>query len=319
MDKTNCGQMKNKITLTVFIFLLTGFCFAQKLGSFAGGFLRMGTSARAVAMGSSFTAEIDEGFAAYHNPATLVHLKKSHAGFSNHFLMLDRQLMAANFSMPLPPSASIGVSWIGAGVDNIDGRSMSGEHTKNLSTSENSYMLSFAQTILPWLSVGLNVKVLRHQLPVNTMDLTGKGVGMDFGVFIKTESGANYGLMIQDLNSRYQWKTDKIYERGKVYIEQFPTLYRFGSTFNYNNTYVTADAGVAMSGSSIVGYVARIGVEYQYLEHYYLRGGFGNGRVGVGLGLDWSLFEDLDSRLDYSFALEGAAGISHVFTYAFSF
>jgi len=233
--------------------------------------------------------------------------------------MLDRQFMTVNVSMPLPPSAAIGVSWIGAGVDNIDGRSMSGEHTKNLSTSENAYMLSFAQAMLPWLSVGLNVKVLRHQLPVNTMDLTGKGVGMDFGIFIKTKSGANYGIMVQDLNSRYQWKTDKIFERGKVYIEQFPTLYRLGSTFNYSNTYITADAGVVMSGSDLVGYSARFGVEYQYLEHYYLRGGFGNGRVGIGLGLDWSLFEEMDSRLDYAFTLEGAAGISHVFTYAFSF
>ena len=308
-----------KITINLVLILLTNFCFAQKLGSYAGGFLRMGTSARAVAMGSSFTAEIDKSFAAYYNPATLIHLKKSHAGFSNHFLMLDRQLMTVNISMPLPPSAAIGVSWIGAGVDNIDGRSMSGEHTKNLSTSENAYMLSFAQAMLPWLSVGLNVKVLRHQLPVNTMDLTGKGVGMDFGIFINTKSGANYGIMVQDLNSRYQWKTDKIFERGKVYIEQFPTLYRFGSTFNYSNAYVTADAGVVMSGSDLVGYSARVGIEYQYLEHYYLRGGFGNGRVGVGLGLDWSLFEEMDSRLDYSFTLEGAAGISHVFTYAFSF
>ena len=113
--------------------------------------------------------------------------------------------------------------------------------------------------------------------------------------------------------------SNEIFERGKVYIEQFPTLYRFGSTFNYNNAYVTADAGVVMSGSDLVGYSARLGIEYQYLEHYYLRGGFGNGRVGVGLGLDWSLVEEMDSRLDYSFTLEGAAGISHVFTYAFSF
>ena len=311
--------MKNDIINSIAVLFLTSLCFSQNQGSFAGGFLRMGTSARAVAMGSSFTAEVDKSFAAYHNPASLIHLKESHAGFSNHFLMLDRQLMTVNISMPLPPSAAIGVSWIGAGVDKIDGRNIAGQHTKNLSTSENAYMLSFAQTMLPWLSVGLNVKILRHQLPVNTMDLTGKGVGMDFGIFIRTKAGVNYGIMVQDLNSRYQWKTDKIFERGKVYIEQFPTLYRIGSTFNYSSTYITADAGVALNGSNVVGYIARFGIEYKYLEHYYLRGGFGNGRVGVGVGLDWSLFKDMDSRLDYSFSLERAAGISHVFTYAFSF
>ena len=308
-----------KLIILFMLFMSMSLSVAQKQGSYAGGFLRMGTSARAVAMGSSFTAEIDKGFAAYHNPATLTHLKKSHVGFSNHFLMLDRQLMTVNISIPLPPSAAIGVSWIGAGVDNIDGRSMAGEHTKNLSTSENAYMLSFAQTMLPWLSIGLNVKVLRLELSVNSMELSGKVVGMDFGIFIKTKSGANYGIMVQDLNSRYQWKTDKIFERGKVYIEQFPTMYRFGSTFNYSKAYITTDAGIVMSGSNLVAYTARFGVEYKYLEHYYLRGGFGNGRVGVGLGLDWSLFEDMDSRLDYAFTLEGAAGISHVFTYAFTF
>ena len=136
------------------------------------------------------------------------------------------------------------------------------------------------------------------------MDLTGKGVGMDFGIFIKSKTGANLALMIQDLNSRYQWKTDKIFERGKVYIEQFPTLYRVGSTFDYSDVYFTADAGVVMNGGEVIDFSARLGAEYIYMDHYYLRGGFGNGRVGVGLGLDWSLFEDQDSRLDYAFSSE---------------
>ena len=39
--------------------------------SYSGAFLRMGTSARSLSMGSGFTAEIDQGFAAYHNPAAL--------------------------------------------------------------------------------------------------------------------------------------------------------------------------------------------------------------------------------------------------------
>ena len=71
----------------------------------------MGTSARSVAMGASFTAEIDQGFSAYYNPASLVHLKNLRASFSNHFLMLDRQLLTINVSAPLPPSAAVGLAW----------------------------------------------------------------------------------------------------------------------------------------------------------------------------------------------------------------
>ena len=145
--------MRRIIEITIFAILIQ-FSVAQQRGSFAGGFLRMGTSARAVAMGSAFTAEIDKGFAAYYNPASIVHLKNSQAGFSNHFLMLDRQLMTVNISMPMPPSSAIWISWIVAGVDHIDGRNTAGQHTKNLSTSENAYMSSSAQTVLPWLSLG---------------------------------------------------------------------------------------------------------------------------------------------------------------------
>ena len=76
---------------------------ASDKASFAGGFLRMGASARAMAMGSGFTAEIDAGFAAYHNPGSMVFTNKRQLGFSHHFLPLSRRFMAANFSIPIPP------------------------------------------------------------------------------------------------------------------------------------------------------------------------------------------------------------------------
>ena len=287
--------------------------------SFAGGFLRMGASARAMAMGSGFTAEIDAGFAAYHNPGSMVFTNKRQLGFSHHFLPLSRRFMAANFSIPIPPSAGLGIAWISAGTDKIDGRTSSGEHTQYLSTSEDAFMISFAQRILPWFSAGLNIKILKHQLPMNTMDLAGKGMGMDFGVFIRTEKGANLAFMVQDLNSRYHWKTDKIFERGKEYVEQFPTLYRAGTTFHYGKAYVAADGGMIMNGKELLGYTIRIGGEYPYMDHYFIRAGLGNGRMSVGVGLDWSLLKDNDAKLDYAFVFENPAGSAHIFTYAFTF
>ncbi len=303
------------------IFILTAAALlnAGDKASFAGGFLRMGASARAMAMGSGFTAEIDAGFSAYHNPGSMVFTNKRQLGFSHHFLPLSRRFMAANISTPIPPSAGLGIAWISAGTDKIDGRTSSGEHTQYLSTSEDAFMISFAQRILPWFSAGLNIKILKHQLPMNTMDLAGKGMGMDFGVFIRTEKGANLAFMVQDLNSRYHWKTDKIFERGKEYVEQFPTLYRAGTTFHYGKAYVAADGGMIMNGKELLGYTIRIGGEYPYMDHYFIRAGLGNGRMSVGVGLDWSLLKDNDAKLDYAFVFENPAGSAHIFTYAFTF
>ena len=303
----------------IYLILALTFINGQSYASFAGSFLRMGSSARSMAMGSAFTAEIDPGFAAYHNPASMVFLERRQLGFSHHLLPLDRRFTATNFSIPLPPTASLGVAWISARVDKIDGRTGAGQHTQYLSTSEDAFMVSFAQQLFPWFSAGINVKILRHQLPINEVDLSGKGIGMDFGIFVKTNSGANLAFMIQDLNSRYQWKTDKIFEKGKVYAEQFPTIYRLGTTLQYNEFYVTADGGILMNASETVGYTVRLGTEYQYLDNYYFRAGLGNRRMSVGVGLDWSFIKENNARLDYAFVFENPAGAAHIFTYAISF
>ena len=303
----------------IYLILALTFINGQSYASFAGSFLRMGSSARSMAMGSAFTAEIDPGFAGYHNPASMVFLERRQLGFSHHLLPLDRRFTATNFSIPLPPTASLGVAWISAGVDKIDGRTGAGQHTQYLSTSEDAFMVSFAQQLFPWFSAGINVKILRHQLPINEVDLSGKGIGMDFGIFVKTNSGANLAFMIQDLNSRYQWKTDKIFEKGKVYAEQFPTIYRLGTTLQYNEFYVTADGGILMNASETVGYTVRLGTEYQYLDNYYFRAGLGNRRMSVGVGLDWSFIKENNARLDYAFVFENPAGAAHIFTYAISF
>ena len=60
----------------IFILATAALLNAGDKASFAGGFLRMGASARAMAMGSGFTAEIDAGFSAYHNPGSMVFTNK---------------------------------------------------------------------------------------------------------------------------------------------------------------------------------------------------------------------------------------------------
>lgn len=310
--------MKEKL-IKIFAILLISTVNASSFGSYSGSFLRMGTSARAIAMGNGFTSELDNGFTAYHNPASLPFSLKRQIGFSNHFLPLDRRLMAASFSTPLPPTASLGIGWISAGVDKIDGRNSSGKHTQYLSTSENAFVISFAQRFFPWLSIGMNLKILQHQLPINSTDLAGKGIGVDFGIRMNTKSGVKLALMVQDLNSRYQWKTDKIYERGKVYIDQFPTIIRLGTNFDYKNFHIVGDFGALSNQGQILGYSLRFGGEYKYLNNYYIRAGLGNRRMSVGVGLDWSLLREKDGRLDYAFVYENPAGAAHIFTYAFTF
>ena len=305
------------------IIIITSLSFAADYAGYSGAFLRMGTSARSLAMGSGFTAEIDQGFSAYHNPASVAFLNKRQLAFSHHALNLDRRLMMSSISTGIPPTAGLGVAWVSSGVDNIQGRSTSGYKTQILSTSEDAIFISFAQRITPWLALGINVKILNHQLPMNESELAGKGTGFDIGFMVLPEEKLRFAFMIQDLNTNYQWNTGQVFEgEGRIYKESFPTMYRLGTTFTFQRIYFVGDIGVVANQDDILGMTMRFGGEYHISENYFIRGGFGNSRFSLGAGLNFTFLNLNDAFFDYAVVIEphsASQGMIHVFTYAFNF
>ena len=305
------------------IIIITSLSFAADYAGYSGTFLRMGTSARSLAMGSGFTAEIDQGFSAYHNPASVAFLNKRQLAFSHHALNLDRRLMMSSISTGIPPTAGLGVAWVSSGVDNIQGRSTSGYKTQILSTSEDAIFISFAQRITPWLALGINVKILNHQLPMNESQLAGKGTGFDIGFMVLPEEKLRFAFMIQDLNTNYHWNTGQVFEgEGRIYKESFPTMYRLGTTFTFQRIYFVGDIGVVANQDDILGMTMRFGGEYHLSENYFIRGGFGNSRFSLGAGLNFTFLNLNDAFFDYAVVIEPhsvSQGMIHVFTYAFNF
>lgn len=310
------------------IIILILFCSVLSPADYAGysgSFLRMGTSARSMAMGSGFTAELDKGFSAYHNPAGTAFLETRQASFIYHSLSLDRRFISTSFAMHLPPTAGVGIAWVSSGVNGIDGRTTAGEHTKTLSTSEDAFYITFAQRLQKWISVGINIKILFTQLPMNESDLTGKGLGFDVGVIIDPGKRLKIGLMVQDLNSYYQWNSSNVFEtEGRVYRDVFPSIFRIGATYKTRQLNIVGDlgfiAGDKTDGSyGHLGQSLRVGVEYIYKKNYFFRGGFGNGRIGVGGGMNFSFVNKNDAFLDYALVLESPTGFAHIISYAFHF
>ena len=66
---------KNKQILLVSL-LLISFLDAQRLGYGSAGFLKRGMSARAISMGSAYTALVDDPSAVFWNPAGLLNKKE---------------------------------------------------------------------------------------------------------------------------------------------------------------------------------------------------------------------------------------------------
>lgn len=306
-----------KILLSIFFLSMVT---AQDWGGQPGGFLRMGMTARSIAMGGGFTAELDRSFATFHNPAWAAFLTHRQVGSSFSNLSLDRRVAGSSFATPLPPTAGLGIGWVNAGVTDIQGRYSTGMKSNMMQTGENALYISFAQRILPWISFGANVKILRYDLPITESDqLTGSGIGFDIGLLIKTGKFNTIGIMIQDLSSNYQWDTGDVYAEGRLYKEEFPTLYRIGSKIVHKELVIVGDIGLITDHESYTGFIPRLGVEYGFLDQYYFRGGYGNGRKAFGLGYEYGLFKPHDSLIDYAFSMDWATQYAHTISYAFRF
>ena len=304
--------MKKYLIHTIFIF---SFSLPQDYAGLSGSFLRVGVTARSIAMGGAFTAEKDHGFSTFYNPAWAAFLVDRQVGLSYSSMSLDRRLSGLSFATPLPPTAGLGIAWVSAGVTDIQGRSSAGEKTTVMQTSEDALMVSFAQRILPWFSFGVNIKILQNQLPINE-SYKGSGIGFDVGLLFKSGKSTTFGLMIQDINSMYNWDSGDLYAQGRIYSEYFPTIYRFGTKFNYKSIRVVADAGFItnyrigkeLSEDIFINLMPRVGVEYTYQDLYFFRGGLGNGRIAFGWGLEYD--SNKKSRFSHRLHILNGLGIS---------
>jgi hypothetical protein len=181
-------------------------------------------------------------------------------------------------------------------------------------------MITFAQRIVPWISIGANFKLLRYDLPITESDqISGSGIGFDIGLLIKAGTYSTFGIMVQDLSSNYQWNTNEIYTQGGPYKDEFPTIYRIGSRFNNKGLIIIGDVGVITDHKTYTGFLPRLGVEYGFLDQYYFRGGYGNGRMAFGIGYEYGLFKPRDSHIDYAFSMDWVSQTAHTISYAFSF
>ncbi len=283
-------------------------------GGYAGSFLRMGLGARALAMGNSGVADSENGFASYYNPAGLSYLKEKHLSLTYYFLSLDRQLHYMGVAFPLKPTAGIAVGWMHAGVSNIQGRTFTGEPDEIYNTGENVIYLSFSNAFQPWFSIGLNFKILQHQL----VELTGNGLGFDIGIILKPLDRITLGIQLKDIGAGYTWNTQDLFnEYGGNYTDTFPQILKIGLAYKYESLF-TFSGDVEFSDKD--DYRVHFGGEYLFNDILFLRMGMDNINPTFGAGLEYGFIKNIQTRIDYS-ALIGLVGEghTHVFSWEFKF
>ncbi len=314
--------------------LLFAFCFllfenALAQGGYAGAFLRQGVGARSEAMGRAYVAMVEGNESAFFNPASVALFQNIELTTSLRTMPLDRSFAYLSFGLPIRPKADstakpinggLSLSWIHAGIDNISARDFDGQEYGTLSNSENAFNLSFGLAPHPRIAIGVTGRVVLNRLNGVTRDegtLSTSSFGFDLGAIIQAVDGVRLGFAASNLNLKYTWKTEEVYERGTQQIDKFPKTLRAGIAVSRFTDWLTISAdlekGEFRDGRLHFGALANLKQGLQ------LRAGLNDGQPTAGGGYRFGLFGK-QSELHYAFAaFSENLESEHVFAWAFIF
>jgi hypothetical protein len=304
-------------------------------GGYAAPFLRMGVAARSEAMGRAYVAVVEGNESAFYNAASVAMLERREFNLSFRPLTLDRTFIYAGVGLPIHPKADtsgrtldggLNLSWIHAGVDNIDARDFDGEKYATLSSSENAFSLSFALRPHNRVAVGLTGRVVKNRLPRVTQDngtLSTSSFGFDFGALVEPLDGVRLGFAARNVSLKYTWNTQEVYERGTTHSDYFPRGLRAGIALSRPWPWLTLAADyeerifINREKRKYSDATWHVGAVAVYQDVAQFRAGLNDGQPTFGVGY---FFGFLKSELHYAFVTHPESLDSdHVLGWAFVF
>ena len=310
-----------------FLFIFVANLFAQ--GGYAGAFLRMGVAARSEAMGRAYVAMVEGNESAFFNPASVAMLQRRELNLSYRPLQLDRSFAYIGLGLPIRPKADssgramnggLSVSWIHAGVDNIDARDSDGEKYSSLSTAENAFGLSFALQPHPRAAIGLGLRVAMNRFNGVTQKrgkLSSSSFGFDLGALLEPIAGVRLGVAAKNLNLKYSWNTQEVYERGTTNFDKFPKAVSAGVAISRLAPWLTLAADYEKR--EFRDGVLHLGALASLRDLVQIRLGMNESRPTFGAGYNFGLFGK-KSELHYAFVTHPEnVDSDHVFGWAFVF
>lgn len=296
--------------LSLFIFFIITFSLSAQDNTpkYSNEFLSIGVSARALGMSGSVVASTDDATSGYWNPAGLqgitsnLQLALMHAEYFAGIAKYDYGSVA----VPLKDSMStVAFSLIRFGVDDIpntlyliepDG-SINYDNIVSFSVADYAFLGSYARQ-LGWnnLKVGGNVKIV-HRIAGEFA--TAWGFGLDFGAQMEIQNW-KFGAMARDITSTFNaWSFNFTEEEQAILVSTGNTVpensleittpkvvlgaaYQFQIGENFG-IMPELDADITTDGRRNVLVSAspfsidpHLGLEANYKEFIYLRGGVGN-------------------------------------------
>lgn len=277
--------------------------FASDGAGQAGAYLKMGVGARALGMGSAFTAVANDSTAAFWNPAGLAKLKKHEASFMHSNLTDDRDYNFFNYAHVLNTkdgknsNGVLALSHINFGIDGIpetrenpDGTPVLTDDGRNVKIfsyfedKETNTFVSYGRAINDRFYAGVNLKFLKHKLFNSKADT----MGLDFGFMYDCDDKTTLGLSVRDIGETLDWDTGT--------KDDIPLTTTFGVAHKCNDKLLVSADLNKVKDMDVKFFC---GVEYKIHENVDLRVGSHDSDLTLGASFKLDTW-----RFDYSYADE---------------
>lgn len=283
--------------------------YAAESAGQAGAYLKMGVGARALGMGSAFTAVANDSTAAFWNPAGLAKLKKHEASFMHANLTDDRDYNFFNYAHVLngkdgKSNGVVALSHIRFGIDGIP-ETREVEDPLNPGTmipdtdangnvkiysyfedTETNTFVSYGKAVTDKFYAGVNLKYLKQKLFTNKADT----MGLDFGFMYDCNDKTTLGLSIRDIGESMDWNT----EAGTK--DDVPVTTTFGVAHQCNDKLLVSADLNKVKDMDVKFFC---GAEYQIHDNVSLRVGSHDSDLTLGASFKLDTW-----RFDYSYADE---------------
>jgi hypothetical protein len=287
----------------------------EKVGTFGAQFLKIGPSARAIAMGGGFTAVADDASATFWNPGGLVEVSRT-AFHLNHVewpadIKLD--YVSYVFHTPYLPGV-IGLSARALTMDPQTERTIYlPEGTgRSFDAGDMSFGLTYAQYFTDRFSTGGTISFIHLGLADKSVNTTAFDFGLIYRIGIR---GMRLGMVVQNAGGEIDFDSRPA---------KMPIMFKVGLSV------VALDAGqhhmlttVEFSHPSDNAERINLGAEYSLNRFFYLRSGYNAGYdangLTAGFGLELNTSERSKLFIDYAFEDLSYMGIAHRMSVSFAY
>ncbi|MDX9858195.1 MAG: PorV/PorQ family protein [candidate division Zixibacteria bacterium] len=261
----------------------------------------LGTGARGLGMGGTFTGFADDASTVYYNPAGLARLDFHEISLLHTTLFEGTLYNSAVWAYPISRNDGIGFAFMRVGTDDIVKR-VDGATVGEFGYSTSQAMFSYGRRLTNGIAVGLSFKAVNQSLD----NLSDWAIGADVGVAFDMHRHLSIGFITRNFI--------RPGPKLEAAAEEIPRAYVGGMALH--DVTVVGDVAVS-AGIDLEKYADRDmkihgGGEVVVSDRYALRAGYDRDNLSFGAGLRAGPI-----KIDYAYKLMDYVDDSHRFSLTF--